>query len=135
MRALFQVFWSAAPDLDLIVFKLPFELLFEIFSHLNDHRDFFKGNPHVGMFLRRMEKGHVERSTVIRNLTMTCRPLREVLLPVLWKDVEGCTVSSYVFKNSTYGLYAQCEYLISNPMVASYVQFVSLPFCQKKNNT
>ena len=70
---------------------------------------------------------HVERSTVIRKLTMTCWALRNALLPVLWKDTEGCVIhppSGYGRVGRTYGLYAQCIYLLSNPTIAAYVQWV-----------
>jgi hypothetical protein len=114
-------------DLGLIVLKLPLELFFEIFSYLNDHRDFIQGIPHTTGPERTMEKKDVERSTVIRNLTMTCQSLRSVLLPVLWKDVEGCMVFAYPDEGHTYGLFAQCGYLLSNPIVAAYVQCVLWP--------
>lgn len=55
---------------------------------------------------------------------MTCWALRNALLPVLWKNAEGCVVSSRPHGSYTYGLYAQCEYLLSNPTVATYVQCV-----------
>lgn len=55
---------------------------------------------------------------------MICWALRDVLLPVLWKDVEGCVVPNYPSDERTYGLYAQCEYLLANPAVAAYVQCV-----------
>lgn len=113
-------------NLVLVVFKFPFEVFLETFSHLNDHRDYIQG-VRPGFCERAMEKEHVERSTAIRNLTMTCRPLRGILLPVLWKDTEGCRVSAYPHKGYTYGLYSQCEYLLSNPVVAAYVQCVSSP--------
>ena len=119
------------PDLHLIVLKFPLELFLEIFSYLNDHRDFIKGTYHVGFTAQRMERKDVERSTVIRNLTMTCWPLRNVLLPVLWKDAEGCALLP-AGRKFAYGLYAQCEYLLSNPAVAVHVQcVVRSPFCPK----
>ena len=112
-------------------------MLLEIFSYLDDHRDFIEeiphigdytnGTPHIGEPLRTMWNYNVQRSTVIRNLTLTCRLLRNVLLPVLWKDVEGCVVINpgYPRNTCTYGLYHQCEYLLLNPAVAAYVQCVS----------
>ena len=74
-----------------------------------------------------MEREHVERSTVIRRLTMTCWVMRDTLLPVLWKDVEGCVVSSHPRRGHTYGLYDQCVYLLSNPTIAAHVQYVRKP--------
>lgn len=71
-----------------------------------------------------MEKEHVERSTAIRKLTMTCWAMRDTLLPVLWKDVEGCVVPSRPRGSFTYGLYDQCVYLLSNPTIAAHVQYV-----------
>jgi len=65
----------------------------------------------------------VERSTAIRKLTATCWVMRNTLLPVLWKDVEGCVVSN-PGHGHTYGLYDQCVYLLSNPTIATYVQCV-----------
>ena len=72
-----------------------------------------------------MRTRHVERSTVIRKLTMTCWTLRNTLLPVLWKNTEGCIVrppSGMRETGMTYGLYAQCTYLLSDPTIAAYVQ-------------
>ena len=67
----------------------------------------------------------VERSTVTRKLTMTCWALRNTLLPVLWKNTEGCVVRSpSATTGKTYGLYAQCTYLLSNQMIASHVEWV-----------
>lgn len=72
----------------------------------------------------RMGMERVERTTIIRKLTMTCWSLRNTLLPVLWRDTEGCIVSSSPRNGHTYGLYAQCEYLLSNPTIAAHVQCV-----------
>ena len=47
------------------------------------------------------------------------------LLPVLWKDVEGCLVSHP--RGHSYGLYDQCVYLSSNPTIAAYVQSLLRP--------
>ncbi|KAF9645681.1 hypothetical protein BDM02DRAFT_3189524 [Thelephora ganbajun] len=112
------------------IFKLPIELLFEIFSHLNDHRRYIRDTCTNGeQYGEVMRTKHVERSTVIRKLTMTCWPLRNVLLPVLWKNTEGCIVkppSDGGPAGKTYGLYAQCAYLLSNPAIAVYVQALSV---------
>lgn len=70
-----------------------------------------------------MSSENVERSTAIRKLTMTCWTMRHALLPVLWRDVEGCRVTSPNGRD-TYGLYDQCAYLSSNPTIAAYVQCV-----------
>ena len=72
-----------------------------------------------------MRVGDVERSTVIRKLTMTCWTLRDVLLPILWRHVEGCVVESTSKRGrtrKTYGLYPQCVCLLSDPKIAAYVQ-------------
>ena len=72
-----------------------------------------------------MKTYNVERSTVIRKLTMTCWVLRDILLPVLWKDTEGCVVKPPTHNSpirETYGLYAQCVYLLSNPAIAACVR-------------
>lgn len=106
-------------------------MLLEIFSYLNDHREFIQWGDPGGFHEQVMEREHVERSTAIRNFTMACRLLRDVLLPVLWNDVEGCTVIDYPRDGYTNGLYAQCEYLLSNPIVAAYVQCVSLSISPK----
>ena len=111
-------------DSDLTVFKLPFELLLEIFSYFNDYRDFIQETGRTGSFSLAIQKENVERSTAIRRLTMTCWTLRNALLPVLWKDAEACVVPFYPREDFTYGLYAQCEYLLSNPTVAAHVQSV-----------
>ena len=55
---------------------------------------------------------------------MTCWAMRNILLPVLWKDVEGCAVPYPSGLNYTYGLYDQCVYLLSNPTIATHVQYV-----------
>jgi len=116
------------PHLRPTVFKLPIELFFEIFSHFDDHRSFIhntRGGVWWGM---RMTTECVERSTVIRKFTMTCWTLRNVLLPTLWKNVEGCVVHSRSANSETgktYGLYPQCVYLLSNPTIASYVRWVN----------
>ena len=72
-----------------------------------------------------MSRRHVERLTVIRKLTMTCWTLRETLLPALWEKTVGCVVrppSGDGRTGVTYGLYAQCGYLLANPTVADHVQ-------------
>ena len=111
--------------LDLIVLKLPLELFLEIFSYLNCHRNFIQRITCFETSLPFMEKEHVQRSTAIRTLTMTCWPLRNVLLPILWKEVEGCMVPKNPHFQYSYGLYDQCEYVLSNPIIAAYVQCVS----------
>ena len=125
---LFLFFQLASDSARLTVFRLPAELLFEIFSYFNDHLDYirdFCGDG--GRHGTTMWKEHVERLTVIRKLTMTCRALRDALLPVLWKNTEGCVVRPSPpgnYTGVTYGLYAQCIYLASNPTVAAYVRWV-----------
>ena len=77
-----------------------------------------------------MTTHRVERSTVIRKLTMTCWVFRDTLLPILWRNTEGCVVHRphevpiAGASDKTYGLYPQCLYLLSNPMIAAYVQWV-----------
>ena len=119
-------------DLDLVVFKLPIELLLEIFSYLSNHRRFIKGIGYHGPAYSgstSMGKEEVEQSTAIRRLTMTCRALQTALLPILWKDVEGCEIWVPDSRGkSTYGLYAQCKYLLSHPTIATHVQCVELYF-------
>jgi hypothetical protein len=60
---------------------------------------------------------------------MACWPLRNLLLPLLWVDVEGCI--SHIHYNHDTGeggegshLHAQCIYLCLNPEVATYVRYV-----------
>ena len=56
---------------------------------------------------------------------MTCWPLRNLLLPLLWADAEGCiSLYDYTTRGGSGYLYAQCVYLISNPAIAVYVQSV-----------
>ena len=55
---------------------------------------------------------------------MTCWAMRDTLLPVLWTDVEGCSVSSHPRSGHTYGLSRQCKYLLKNRTIAAYVQYV-----------
>ena len=112
-------------DLYLSVFKLPLELFLEIFSHLRHYQDAFR-------YIGPVNKVDVERSTITRRLTMTCWTLRNILLPVLWKDTEACAIPVCPDEERTYGLYPQCEYLLSNPIVAAYVQCVHSCFAQKQ---
>ena len=109
------------------VFKLPIELFFEILSHFDDHRPFIHNTLCDSWWGMAMTTECVEQSTVIRRLTMTCWTLRNILLPALWKNVEGCVVhppSANIEAGKTYGLYPQCIYLLSNPTIASYVRWV-----------
>jgi len=60
---------------------------------------------------------------------MTCWPLRDLLLPLLWIDAEGCIPHSrYDYNAKKGGLasnpYAQCIYLAATPEIAAYVQYV-----------
>ena len=60
---------------------------------------------------------------------MTCWPLRNLLLPLLWADTEGCISHiPYDYKTGRGGLgaslYAECTYLSLNPAIAAYVQCV-----------
>lgn len=110
---------------DCIVFKLPAELLFEIFSHFGDHRQTIRNTCGKSWSGLGMIPQSVERSTVIRKLTMTCWALRNTLLPILWRNTEGCAVLQPSASNrarKVCGLYPQCIYLLSNPTVASYVR-------------
>ena len=121
------LFFRPASDLDRTVFKLPVEIFFEIFSHLNDHRRFIRDTHGSGWYGVVASTQDVERSTVIRKLTMTCWALRNTLLPILWKNTEGCVVgppSDGGKTGVTYGLYAHCVHLLSNPTIATYVQWV-----------
>ena len=116
-------------DLRCTVFKLPLEIFLKIFSYFADHRRFIRENYYGKKLTVHMERKHAERSVVIRRLTMTCWPLRNGLLPLLWTDVEGCI--SHIshdreVKRGTYGSspYAQCVYLASNQAIAACVQCV-----------
>ena len=110
------------------VFKLPIELFPEIFSHLHDHQHYIRETaPGGGLYGVVMKTHHVERLTAIRKLTMTCWALRNTLLPVLWRNTEGCVVvstSNDGEPRKSYGLYAQCVYLLSNPTIAAHVRYV-----------
>lgn len=112
------------------VFKLPAELIVEIVSYFEDPRH----NIHrarSGRGTGTLVLQHVERLTVVRKLTMTCWHLRNMLFPLLWQYVEGCNL--FVRYPDHYhsgmdplenGLSAQCSYLIRNPIVGAYVQYV-----------
>jgi len=109
------------------VFRLPFELFLEVFSYLADHRRFIRENYYGRELYTFIEKKHAERSIVIRRLTMTCWPLRNLLLPLLWANAEGCISHiRYDYRTGKGGsgssLYAQCIYLASNRAIAAYVQ-------------
>ena len=111
------------------VFKLPLELFFEILSYSIDHQRFIRENYRGRQLYMGIERKHAERLIVIRKLTMTCWPLRSLLLPLLWTDVEGCiSHTRYNCETGTGGpgssLYAQCNYLFLNPAIAAYVQSV-----------
>ena len=116
-------------DLCRAVCKFPLELFLEVFSYLADHRRFIRENYYGRVLSLRIERKHAERSVVIRKLTMTCWPLRNLLLPLLWVDVEGCiSHSPYDHNTKRGGLgsspYAQCVYLASTPAIATYVRYV-----------
>jgi len=112
------------------VFKLPLELFLEILSYFSDHRQFIRENFYGRELGAEIKKEHAERLTVIRRLTMTCWPLRNLLLPFLWAHSEGCISPTYRHYTETrtrslgHNLYVQCVYLISNPAIAAYVQSV-----------
>lgn len=111
--------------------KLPLELFFEIFSYLSDHRSFIRENYYGREMHTRIERKHAERQLVIGRLTMTCWPLRNGLLPLLWTDAEGCISHiPYNWKTNRggvgYHLYAQCAYLSSNRAVAAHVRTFSV---------
>jgi hypothetical protein len=113
------------------VFKLPSELTLEVLANFRDpHRNILFGKS--GRYVN-LEPKLVERLTVIRRLTMTCWHLRNRLLPVLWKYVEGCnfyslrrSLGSYAAPPLSNGLYAQCSYLLLNPTISFYVEYVSV---------
>jgi hypothetical protein len=99
-----------------------------VFSYLTDHRRFIRENYYGRELHVIMEAKDAERSVVTRRLTMTCWPLRNLLLPLLWTDVEGCiSHSHYNYEARGGGLgfsvYAQCVYLALNPAIAAYVQY------------
>ena len=85
----------------------------------------------------------MERLTAIRKLTMTCWHLRNMLLPLLWEYVEGCNLlgratirhhpGSDQMVSLKNGLYDQCWYLILNPTICPYVQYVYSCIHSKKN--
>ena len=117
-------FFGLASHLGRTVFKFPVEIFFEIFSYFDDHRRYTR-DSYRSVWYGPITIHCVERSTVIRKLTMTCWALRNALLPLLWKNTEGCVVmplSNGGGARETYGLYAQCVYLLSNPTIAAHVQ-------------
>ena len=121
------LFWPT--DLCCAVFRLPLELFLEILSYFSDHRRFIRENFYGRELFVYMERKHAERSIVIRRLTMTCWPLRNLFLPLLWVDAEGCiSHTPYHYKTKSGGvgssLYAQCVYLFMNPAIAAFVQSV-----------
>ena len=111
-----------------IVFRIPAEFMAEILIYF--------GDPHRNILFERVDEGtglylhpeKIERLTIIRKLTMTCWHLRNNLLPLLWKHVEGCNIHycGPVYRRCPVynGLYAQCAYLILNPTIGTYVQCV-----------
>jgi len=116
-------------DLCYTVFKFPLELFLEVFSYLADHRCFIRENYYGRDSGVRIESKHAERSAVILRLTMTCWPLRNLLLPLRWTDVEGCISHSrydYITMSGGFGSnpYAQCAHLVLTPSIAAYVQCV-----------
>lgn len=134
---------SRARDLPLIsipidttsaVFRLPVEVILDILAHFEDtHRKICPAGRILSLDLPNLYPEHVERSTVMRRLTMTCWHLRNVLFPLLWKYMEGRTRFSshrapfkWSRRSPHNGLYAQCSYLLLNPTVGFYVQCVKL---------
>ena len=116
-------------DLHCAVLSLPLELFLEIFSYLTEHRDFIRENYYGRKMYVRVGREHAERSITIRRLTMTCWPLRNRLLPLLWADTEGCiSHARFDYETKSGGalshLYAQCVYLALNPTIAAYVRYV-----------
>jgi len=117
------------------VFRLPVELIIGLLSHLGDpHRNIRREKLRGNLFL-----GHVERLTVIRKLTMTCWHLRNMLFPLLWEYVEGCSMFGRARPNQFVplknDLYNQCSYLIHNPTVCAYIQYVCLCTYSKEKLT
>ena len=124
----------------IVVFRLPAELIVELLSHF--------GNPHHNVRREKLRGTlvleHVERLTATRKLTMTCWHLRNMLFPLLWEYVEGCNLSSHIPAHNhgrphklvplKSGLYDQCLYLIHNPAVCAYVQYVCSCNHSKKNS-
>ena len=114
------------------VFRLPAELIIDILSHYEDpRRNILREKSSRGSGVLLAE--HVERSTAIRKLTMTCWHLRNMLFPLLWEHLEGCTLFNHIphydnhwVKRDTLnnGLHAQCSYLIRNPTICPYVEYV-----------
>ena len=125
-------------DMTRAVFRLPAELILEILSQFGDpHRNILyeKGGRYGNLGSKA-----VERLTVIRRLTMTCWHLRNRLLPVLWKYVEGCKIYSLhrshgipMVSQLSDGLYAQCSYLLLNPTIGIYVECVDS--CTQEHNS
>lgn len=119
-------------DVGRTVFRLPVELIVEIFTYFGDPRRTIINAKTVRGAGIALDPKHVEWSTIIRRLTMTCWYLRNMLLPLLWEHVEGCKVlyrrplpedpgpKRMVLAGS--GLYAQCAYLVLNPTIAAYVR-------------
>ncbi|KAF9782926.1 hypothetical protein BJ322DRAFT_182478 [Thelephora terrestris] len=110
-----------------MLLSLPLELILEILSYFTDHRSFIRENYNGRGMYALMGKEHAERSIIIRRLTMTCRPLRNRLLPLLWADTEGCVShTSYDYTTGTGGgglrLYAQCIYLSKHRAIAAHVR-------------
>ncbi|KAF9782927.1 hypothetical protein BJ322DRAFT_182548 [Thelephora terrestris] len=113
------------------IFRLPAELILGILAYFGDpHRNIL--HEKSGRY-GSLEPKAVERLTVIRRLTMTCWHLRNRLLPVLWKHVEGCNMylkhrshGPHMTSRLGGGLYAQCSYLLLNPTIGVYVETLSV---------
>ena len=113
-------------DIGYTVFRLPAELIIEILAYFRDsHHNIRSAKEARGMDAT-LDPDDVERLTVIRTLTMTCWHLRNMLFPLLWTYVEGCNVSYRHGhrREGGNGLYAQCTYLVLNPTIGVYVQYV-----------
>lgn len=114
------------------VFRLPPELIIEILACFGDPRRNILRAKEESLLCPDVEL--VQQLTVIRRFTMTCWHLRNILFPVLWKHVEGCTlihfsslrppVAPNKFFVTSNGLYPQCSYLLLNPTIGAYVQCV-----------
>ena len=115
-----------------VVVRLPDELVLEVLSYFRDpHREILRAKNGPTSHLT-LDPKCVERLTITRRLTMTCWYLRNRLFPILWKYVEGCNFTPrnrpprawYGPVPSESGLYPQCLYLLLNPSVSVYVQYV-----------
>ncbi|KAJ7592754.1 hypothetical protein C8J56DRAFT_856192 [Mycena floridula] len=121
---------------------IPFELHREISSHWPEVPwpiDLIYDNPGL-QYKARVPRERVERSQALWGLSQTCRKLREIYLPVLWRIVEACPLTSARERlrraKFTSVLLRRTRCLLQSPDIAPHVRcmIVSFEECNSRDN-